>query len=58
MDGIGEKLVEQLLDSDLIKNLADLYKLEKHGFDDILWLLWVTLREKWVRWQQDGPKGR
>ena len=29
MDGIGEKLVEQLLDSDLIKNLADLYKLEK-----------------------------
>lgn len=29
MDGIGEKLVEQLLDSSLIKNIADLYKLEK-----------------------------
>ena len=29
MDGIGEKLVEQLLDSNLIKDIADLYKLEK-----------------------------
>ncbi len=29
MDGIGEKLVEQLLDSSLIKNIADLYRLTK-----------------------------
>ena len=29
MDGIGEKLIEQLLDSNLIKDIADLYKLEK-----------------------------
>ncbi len=29
MDGIGEKLVEQLLDSSLIRSVADLYKLEK-----------------------------
>ncbi len=29
MDGIGEKLVEQLLDSNLITDIADLYKLEK-----------------------------
>ncbi|MDP6333552.1 MAG: NAD-dependent DNA ligase LigA [Candidatus Poseidoniaceae archaeon] len=29
MDGIGEKLVEQLLESNLITNIADLYKLEK-----------------------------
>ena len=29
MDGIGEKLVEQLLDSNLIKDIADLYQLEK-----------------------------
>ena len=30
MDGIGEKLVEQLLDSNLIEDIADLYKLEKY----------------------------
>ena len=29
MDGIGEKLVEQLLESNLITNIADLYRLEK-----------------------------
>ena len=29
MDGIGEKLVEQLLETGLISNIADLYRLEK-----------------------------
>ncbi len=29
MDGIGEKLVEQLLESSMISNVADLYRLEK-----------------------------
>ena len=35
MDGVGEKLIEQLLDEGLVKNIPDLYRLERSQLENL-----------------------
>ena len=56
MDGIGEKLAEQLCSSGLVSSLADLYRLEDRERELIAWRGWQRspLAMSWRNSTQPG----